>query len=117
MAFCSQPILSWWFPPVNHKTLFFRPGVCHNAASGFQDIAERVAQEYPVFNNRLMGKKRGNRSDDRHKPARMVRLKASLAAQLEAIAEENATNLTQEVNRAVRELLVREGRWPPKPSP
>jgi hypothetical protein len=50
---------------------------------------------------------------DRHKPSRMVRVKAALATQLEALAARNATSLAQEVNRAVRELLVREGLWPP----
>lgn len=53
-------------------------------------------------------------SDDRHKPSRMIRLKERLAVQLEIVAERNATSLTEEVNRAVREMLQREGLWPPK---
>ena len=59
-------------------------------------------------------KKASPESTDRHKPSRMVRLKERLAVQLELVAAENATSLTEEVNRAVRELLQRAGLWPPK---
>lgn len=52
---------------------------------------------------------------DRHKPARQIRLNLRLSIQLEKVAERNATNVTQEVNRAVREMLTREGLWPPAP--
>jgi hypothetical protein len=43
----------------------------------------------------------------------LVCAKEPLAEQAEVLAERNATNLTQEVNRALRELLAREGLWPP----
>lgn len=65
-----------------------------------------------MSNNALMAAKKTTKGD-RHKPGRMIRLKEALAAQLEVVAERNATNLTQEVHRAVRELLTREGLWPP----
>ncbi len=63
-----------------------------------------------MLQNALMAKKK---STDRHKPSRMVRLKESLARRLDSLVERNATSLAQEVNRAVRELLEREGLWPP----
>jgi hypothetical protein len=50
---------------------------------------------------------------DRHKPSRQVRLKKVLADRLEVLADRNATSVPDEVNRAVRELLQREGLWPP----
>lgn len=50
---------------------------------------------------------------DQHKPSRMVRIRERLAAQLDLIARRNETSVTDEVNRAVRELLQREGLWPP----
>ncbi len=55
------------------------------------------------------------KTDDTHKPSRMVRVKEVLAAQLDEIVQENASSFTDEVNRAVREMLVREGRWPRRP--
>ncbi len=68
--------------------------------------------ENHLHQNACMAKKT---STDRHKPSRMVRVRESLAAQLDLVAEENATDLTEEVNRAIREMLVREGKWPPPP--
>ena len=57
---------------------------------------------------------RKNKSgSDRHKPARQIRLNLRLSVQLDKLAHRNATSVTQEVNRAVRELLTREGLWPP----
>lgn len=50
---------------------------------------------------------------DRHKPTRMVRIPEVLAQQLDALAERKVTNVTQETVRAVREMLEREGLWPP----
>jgi hypothetical protein len=50
---------------------------------------------------------------DRHKPAKYIRVKERLAAQLAVLAEIRATDVTEEVNRAVRELLEREKLWPP----
>lgn len=49
---------------------------------------------------------------DRHKPSRMVRIKGALAVQLDKLVQQNATDMTEEVNRAVREMLAREGLWP-----
>lgn len=59
------------------------------------------------------GMTKPKKSTDRHKPSRMVRVKGALAAQLDLIVAENETAFTDEVNRAIRELLVREGKWPP----
>lgn len=62
-----------------------------------------------------MSKKKGDPAPkpDPHKPARMVRVKAVLAEQLDIVASRNATDFSDEVNRAVRELLERAGLWPP----
>ncbi len=54
---------------------------------------------------------------DRHRPSRMVRVKEALAAQVDLLVERRATDLTEEVNRAVREMLEREGLWPVKKRP
>ena len=43
----------------------------------------------------------------------MVRIKETLAQLVDVVAERRATDVTDEVNRAVRELLEREGLWPP----
>ena len=53
------------------------------------------------------------KKNDRHKPSVQVRLNIRLAAQLEKLAERNATSVTQEANRAVRLLLEEAGLWPP----
>lgn len=60
--------------------------------------------------NGVMAKKK-----DTHKPSRLVRVKAVLIDPLETLAEHKATSVPDEVNRAVRELLEREGLWPPRP--
>lgn len=62
--------------------------------------------------NALMAKKQTKKAD-RHKPGRMVRLKELLAQRLDVLVDRNATNITQEVQRAVREYLERQGLWPP----
>ncbi len=50
---------------------------------------------------------------DRHKrPGFSLRLHAHLLQQLDLLVEQNATNRTTEISRALRELLVREGFWP-----
>lgn len=67
----------------------------------------------------LMAKKKSKpsgeeeRSKDRHKPHRMGRVRGRLSRQLELLCERNQTDFTEEVNRAVREMLEREGLWPP----
>ncbi len=64
--------------------------------------------------NVLMANKKKPQAD-RHKPSRMARVREILAKRLDILAERNATDFTEELNRAARELLVREGLWPPKP--
>lgn len=64
-----------------------------------------------VRNNAEMSKKKPA-NGDRHKPARMVRVRKSLADQLQKLADRNATDMTEEVNQAVRERLERAGLWP-----
>lgn len=59
--------------------------------------------------NATMAKKK----TDRHKPAKMIRVRGPLAVQVEILANRNSTDATEEVNRAVREMLEREGLWPP----
>jgi hypothetical protein len=58
--------------------------------------------------------KDNQKQSDRHKPSRMVRLPRVLTDPLQDVADENVTDLTTEVKRAVREYLERMGRWPPK---
>ncbi len=69
-----------------------------------------------MANNVFMARKKSNQQNgtgnDRHKPHRMVRLRERLAAILDKLAEQNATSVTEEMNRAVREMLQREGLWP-----
>lgn len=47
---------------------------------------------------------------------RMVKVKDVLARIVEAMALERASSIGVEVNRAVREMLERENRWPPQPA-
>lgn len=56
------------------------------------------------------------RKGDRHKPGRQIRVRQALLSALDALAERNATSPPEETNRAIRELLEREGFWPPKSS-
>lgn len=58
-----------------------------------------------------MAKKAPN--NDRHKPARQIRVNPKLAAALDMLAERNATSAPIEANRAIREMLQRENLWPP----
>lgn len=58
----------------------------------------------------LMPKKKP--TSDRHKPAKMVRIRPRLAAQAEILAARRDADVTQIVNDALRELLEREGLWP-----
>jgi hypothetical protein len=57
--------------------------------------------------------KRPGGRGDRHKPRRMIGLPERLAVQLDKLAERNASRMTQEVIRAVREYLERNNLWPP----
>jgi predicted transcriptional regulator len=57
-------------------------------------------------------RKRRSPTADRHKPARLIRVKPPLAEQLDVLAERNTTSTTAEANRAIRELLEREKLWP-----
>lgn len=52
---------------------------------------------------------------DRHKASVMVRLPRVLADLLEQLQERNVTDRGDEVVRAVREYLERNGLWPPRP--
>ncbi len=52
------------------------------------------------------------RKGDRHKPSRAVRVRSVYLRSLDALAERNGTTGPEEVNRALRELLEREGLWP-----
>jgi hypothetical protein len=60
----------------------------------------------------MAAKKKKGTPADRHKPTRMARVRDSLAKQLDKLADRNATDFTEELNRAVRELLEKEGLWP-----
>jgi hypothetical protein len=62
--------------------------------------------------NALMSKKKPA-TGDRHKPARMVRIRASMTAAGDALAERLATDFTELVNIALREFLERHDVWPP----
>jgi len=46
---------------------------------------------------------------------RKFKVRKQLLGPLDALAERKATDVTELVNQAVRELLEREGLWPPKP--
>jgi hypothetical protein len=69
-----------------------------------------------MSNNAVMTKKKtaADNGKDRHKKNKMARIRIPLAKELEALAQERSTDFTEEANRAVRELLEREGRWPSK---
>lgn len=45
---------------------------------------------------------------------RRVVIRPRLHRELENLANDRETDITEEVNRAVREMLEREGRWPPR---
>ncbi len=75
-----------------------------------------LPREPLLLHNVRMGKQ-GGRQPDRRKPARMVRVRSRYAEQIDRLVSRNGTDFTEEVNRAVRELLTREGLWPPPPAP
>lgn len=55
------------------------------------------------------------RRTDRHKRKPLqLRLHPLLRAQLEVLAEQNASTLTAETSTAIRERLERHGLWPAK---
>ena len=58
-------------------------------------------------------KQTAGRSGDRHKPGRQVRIPQSLGEVLEDLAAKRVTSVPEEVKRAIREMLEREGYWPP----
>ena len=60
----------------------------------------------------FMAKKPAQPKKDRHKPSKQYRVKKQLARLLDRLAERRASSGPEEVNRAVRELLEREGLWP-----
>lgn len=62
-----------------------------------------------------MGLMAKERKPDRHKRKPLqLRLHPLLREQLEALAEQNASNMTAEVSIAIRERLERHGLWPKK---
>jgi len=52
---------------------------------------------------------------DRHKPSRMVRIPEAFALVMEELAADELNCLTEQVRTAVREHLIRLGRWPVPP--
>ena len=50
---------------------------------------------------------------DRHKAARITRVPAEMAAQLDILCRKNITSMADEVKVAVREYLERHHLWPP----
>ena len=67
-----------------------------------------------VHNGCMSTPKRDKRKGDRHKPGRQVRIRSVFLPHLDRLAERNGTTAPEEANRALRELLEREGLWPPK---
>lgn len=65
----------------------------------------------------LMAKKKIREAPENRKPATMVRIRGPLYALAKELAQKRLTDATDEVNRGVRELLEREGLWPPKDRP
>jgi hypothetical protein len=65
-------------------------------------------------NGRMAKKKRP--TGDRHKKRKMTAIREPLATIIEDMAKRYATDPTELVNRAVREMLEREKLWPPHPS-
>ncbi|HEY1189624.1 MAG TPA: hypothetical protein VGE74_18400 [Gemmata sp.] len=53
--------------------------------------------------------------DSKTNENRKFKVRPQLLTKLDALAERKATDVTELVNQAVRELLEREGFWPPKP--
>ena len=59
--------------------------------------------------------KKKEQNQDRHKPAKMGRVRKPFADLLDSLAERHVTTFTEELNIAVREYLERHNLWPPKP--
>jgi hypothetical protein len=63
----------------------------------------------------IMAKQKPKRSaPENRKPTKGVRIRLALFDAALALGKRNETSATTEINRAVRELLAREGLWPPK---
>lgn len=69
---------------------------------------------HPVTMASMTQPKRGRRKrkGDRHKPGRQVRIRAVFLEALDADADHKGLTPPEVVNIALREYLVREGRWP-----
>jgi len=52
------------------------------------------------------------KTQDKHKPSRMVRIPEAMAVALETMADEQFNSLTEQVKVAVREYLERNNRLP-----
>jgi hypothetical protein len=76
-----------------------------------------VALEPPLPDNAVMAKHKGKQEaePDRHKPSRMVRVKESVARQVDVLVKRSDTNFAQEVHRLLLEALERRSLWPPPP--
>lgn len=61
-------------------------------------------------------KKEPKRTEDRHKPHRMLRVRQAFADAIQALADRNSSDFTEEGNRMIREWLEKEGLWPPRPA-
>jgi hypothetical protein len=57
------------------------------------------------------------KTQDKHKPNRMVRIPEAMALALEQLADEQFNSLTEQVKIAVREYLERHQRMPKPPHP
>lgn len=58
-------------------------------------------------------KKTDGGNPDPRKPHKMVRIRGPYIGPLEQLSDETASDVTEIVNRYVREGLERDGRWPP----
>jgi len=63
----------------------------------------------------LMAQKK--KTNDRHKPRRMVGVREPLALKLLQLADMDVNDLTEQVNRACREYLERRGMMPEQGKP
>lgn len=55
------------------------------------------------------------KAKDRHKQRKTTAIRRPFLPLLQKLAESHATDITDEVNRAVREMLERAGLWPKSP--
>lgn len=58
-------------------------------------------------------KKKVASTEKYRKPTRWARVRLRLAAQVDVMADRNASDFTEEVNTAIREYLQRHSLWPP----